>query len=175
MRAKEFVVEESQQPKVYLDMDGVLADFVAGYNRVAGTSYAQDEELPQSKIDPVFVKITGTNFFETLPKYPSADALVKMIVQKFGHYNICSSPLRNDHENSKQHKTAWLQKHLNPQPREIVITPQKYKHARQPDGTPNILIDDKMKNIAPWRQAGGIGILYNAGVDDLSTVANGLK
>lgn len=177
MRAREFILENSQsgQPKVYLDMDGVLADFVAGYNRVAGTRYAPGDQLPHPSQDPTLKKITGTDFFARLPKFASADALVRMVVDQFGHYNICSSPLRGDHENSAAMKTQWLQRHLQPQPQQIIITSRKEKHARQPDGTPNILVDDKPENIQRWQDAGGVGILYNAATDSLDTVNQALE
>jgi hypothetical protein len=37
---------------------------------------------------------------------------------------------------------------------------QKRRYAKQADGTPNLLIDDFDKNIAEWKSAGGIGLLY---------------
>jgi hypothetical protein len=64
---------------------------------------------------------------------------------------------------------------LQPQPQEIVITSRKEKYAVQPNGTPNILVDDKPENIQRWNAAGGTGILYNAAVDDLDTVTSGLQ
>jgi 5'(3')-deoxyribonucleotidase len=173
MRFSEIV--QTNKPEVYLDMDGVLADFVYGYNKVAGTDIKSQWDLPKAKQDPVLAKIAGTDFFQTLPKFSSADKLVDLVIQKFGHYNICSSPLRNDYENSEKHKTIWLQKHLNPQPKNIIITPRKEKYAVQADGTPNILIDDKAENIQRWQAQGGIGILYNAAVDSLDNVAQVLN
>lgn len=166
---------DQTQPEVYLDMDGVLADFMAGYNRVAGTNYKPGQQLPHPSEDPTLKKITGTNFFSKLPKFASANALVRMVIDQYGHYNICSSPLRGDHENSAANKRAWLTANLQPQPQEIVITSRKEKYATQPDGTPNILVDDKPENVQRWKAAGGIGILYNAAVDDLDTVAQGLQ
>jgi hypothetical protein len=162
------------KPVVYLDMDGVLADFAAGYNERFGTNY-QDGELPVPKEDPNLAKLQGSDFFSTLPKFDSADALVGMVTRIFGSYKICSSPLRGDLENSKANKTLWLQQHLRPQPGEIVITGRKEKYAVQPDGTPNILIDDKEDNISKWNEAGGIGIHYAAKHDSLEKIMDELK
>jgi hypothetical protein len=97
-----------------------------------------------------------------------------MIVKLYGHYHICSSPLRGDHENSEAQKKVWIQKHLNPQPKDIVITPNKAKWAKQADGTPNILVDDRGSNISAWEAAGGIGIKYQADEDGLDVIVNGL-
>jgi hypothetical protein len=82
--------------------------------------------------------------------------------------------LRGDHKNSEHYKRVWIQKHLSPQPAEIIITGQKERHAVNPDGSPNILIDDRGSNIANWRAKGGIGIKYQADEDSLDVVAKGL-
>lgn len=165
---------ENQLPegmRVYLDMDGVLADFISGYNEIAGTDYKTSEQLPKSKDDDkIFRKIVGTDFFARLPKLPNADRLVQMVVARAGEYSICSSPLRNDHENSRKQKTEWIKNNLDPQPEEIVITPSKGKYAVSPDGVPNILIDDRTKVINEWRAAGGIAVHYVAGQDTLDKV-----
>jgi 5'(3')-deoxyribonucleotidase len=162
--------------KIYLDMDGVLADFFAEYAQLAGlppgSSY---REIPPAKADPTLNKMVGTDFFYRLPKLPNADNIVKIATKLFGHYNICSSPLRGDHENSREQKTRWIKKHLSPQPRDIIITPRKETYAVQPDGTPNILIDDRKDNIIKWESAGGIGIKYQADEDDLDVILQGLR
>jgi hypothetical protein len=166
----------SGRSKIYLDMDGVLADFFAEYARLAGlppgSSY---REIPPAKADPTLNKMVGTDFFYRLPKLPNADNIVKIATKLFGHYNICSSPLRGDHENSREQKTRWIQKYLNPQPRDIIITPRKEAYAVQPDGTPNVLIDDRKDNIIKWEAAGGIGIKYQADEDDLDVILQGLR
>lgn len=168
-----------KKPEVYLDMDGVLADFFHEYAKLAGVSadkfgHYSYRSIPPAKTDPTLNKMIGTDFFARLPKCPNADQLVTMIVRLYGHYHICSSPLRGDYENSEKQKKIWIQKNLNPQPVDIIITPNKAKWAKQSDGTPNILIDDRGSNITAWENAGGIGIKYQADEDDLSVVVDGL-
>jgi hypothetical protein len=165
----------SQKPEMYLDMDGVLADFFTEYAKLAGVKNGSYRDIPPAKTDPTLNQMIGTDFFARLPKFPTADALVSMVVKLFGHYNICSSPLRGDHDNSEKQKKVWIERHLNPQPRGIIITPNKPKYATQPDGTPNFLIDDRGDNISKWEAAGGIGIKYQADEDSLDTVVQGLK
>jgi hypothetical protein len=169
-----------RQSEVYLDMDGVLCDFFEEYARMAGnppdgSGRYNYRNIPAAKTDPTLNKMIGTDFFARLPKFPTADTLVHMVTSVFGHYNICSSPLRGDHENSAKQKRIWLSKNLSPQPKDIIITPNKSKHAVQPDGTPNVLIDDRGDNITRWESAGGIGIKYQADEDGLDTVTRGLK
>jgi 5'-nucleotidase len=163
-----------KKPEVYLDMDGVLADFFTEYAKLAGIESGNYRDIPPAKTDPTLNKMVGTDFFARLPKLRNADELVAMIVKLYGHYHICSSPLRGDHENSEKQKRVWIQKHLKPQPVDIIITPNKAKFAKQSDGTPNILIDDRGSNISAWENAGGIGIKYQADEDGLDVIVAGL-
>src|SRR6056300_1069808 len=119
--------------------------------------------------------MVGTDFFSKLPKFPTADTLVKLVLRYVDHYNICSSPLRGDAQHSGEQKKIWLKQNLNPQPKDVIITSIKERHAVQPDGTPNILIDDRGTNIVAWRANGGIGIKYQADEDSLQMVANELN
>jgi hypothetical protein len=167
--------KHSMKPEMFLDMDGVLADFFTEYAKMAGIESGNYRDIPPAKTDPTLDMMIGTDFFARLPKFPSADALVSMVVKLFGHYNICSSPLRGDHANSEKQKKVWIERHLSPQPRGIIITPNKPKYATQPDGTPNFLIDDRGDNISKWEAAGGIGIKYQADEDSLDTIVQGLK
>lgn len=180
MRLFELEQHTDNRPEIFLDMDGVLADFFAEYAKLAGVPVDDRgrhdyHKIPPELREPIIDKMRGTDFFYKLPKFPSADRLVAMAVRVFGHYNICSSPLRGDHDNSRAMKTAWIEKHLNPPPNKIIITPQKGRYAVQPDGTPNILVDDRNSVITEWEQAGGIGIKYQADENGLDTVARGLR
>jgi hypothetical protein len=154
-------------------MDGVLANFFAEYAKMAGVN--DYRSIPPASADPTLDKMVGTDFFSRLPKFPTADNLVKLVLKYVKSYGICSSPLRGDFKNSEQHKRIWIKKHLNPQPAEIIITSQKEHHAVNPDGSPNILIDDRGTNIVAWRSRGGIGIKYQADEDSLDKVATALE
>ena len=166
------------QPIVYLDMDGVLADFFGGVEFLYGVEHWKQltndktKDLKKEVID----RITGTDFFAVLPKFPTADALIEM-VKKFtgGNFSINTSPLRGDHENSAKYKKLWIQNNIE-QPDEIVVTGRKETYAKNKGtGTPNILIDDRPINIQKWQAAGGYGILYQANRDQLTKVQKGLE
>ncbi len=176
MRLREIDAKATHRPAVFLDMDGVLADFFSEYAKLAGVTTGNYRDIPPARTDPTLNKMIGTDFFDRLPKFASADALVALCVKHFGYYNICSSPLRGDHENSEANKRSWIQRELNPQPKLIIITPNKAKFAKQPDGTPNILVDDRKDNIIAWEAAGGVGVKYQAnepGENDLGLVIQG--
>jgi hypothetical protein len=166
------------KPIVYLDMDGVLADFFGGVEFLYGVEHWKQltndktKDLKKEVID----RITGTDFFAVLPKFPTADALVDM-VKKFtgGNFSINTSPLRGDHENSAKYKKVWISNNIE-QPDEIIVTGRKESYAKNKGtGTPNILIDDRPVNIQKWQAAGGYGILYQANRDQLTKVQKGLE
>ena len=161
-------------PEVYIDLDGVLADFFAEYAKAAGISSGKYREVPPNKNVPTLDSMVGTDFFSKLPKFSSSDQLIEMIISIFGKYNICSSPLRGDHKNSEKHKKIWIKEQLSHQPEKIIISPHKHSWAKQPDGTPNILIDDRGNNITLWEHAGGIGIKYQADEDGLEKIVEGI-
>ena len=166
------------KPTVYLDMDGVLADFFGGVEKMYGVEHWKQltndktKDLKKEVID----RITGTDFFATLPKFQSADALIEL-VKKFtgGKFSINTSPLRGDNENSGKYKKVWISNNID-QPDEIIVTGRKETYAKdKASGTPNILIDDRPVNIQRWQGAGGYGILYQANRDSLDKVKKGLE
>mgnify|MGYP001316898120 CR=1 FL=1 len=169
---------EDAKPVVYLDMDGVLADFFGGVEKMYGVEHWKQltndktKDLKKEVID----RITGTDFFATLPKFSSADALIDM-VKKFtgGKFSINTSPLRGDHENSAKYKKLWISNNIE-QPDDIVVTGRKESYAKDKGtGAPNILIDDRPINIQKWQAAGGYGILYQANRDSLEKIKKGLE
>ena len=193
------------RPEVYLDLDGVVADFFNKYAELAIINlmmekynktkeeafriYHSNEELyqkefgirsyrdiPPAKGDPVLNMMIGTDFFNRLPKFGTADALVSYLVKIFGGYKVLSSPLRGDFENSEKYKKIWVAREFksNP-PSQVIIEHRKEKYAKQPDGTPNILIDDRGNNITNWEAKGGIGIKYQADEDSLDTIYKGVE
>ena len=174
MKANEFMRKATADSIIYLDMDGVLADFFSEYAKMAGVTSGSYRDIPPAKVDPTLNKMVGTDFFARLPKFPTADALVKLAISFAGNYSICSSPLRGDFANSEKHKRVWIRENLNPQPETIRVTPNKQQFAMNGDA-PNILIDDKGSNIKSWTDAGGIGIKYQADEDPLEKVKKALE
>ena len=144
---------------VYVDMDGVLADFygtIATVHTVTSWREIHRQNIP---IDQIAQK---PDFYRDLPPLPHAKHLIESIVKMAGKYSILSSPLMSKVEQSSEEKSEWLHHNLkHDPPQSIVFDHNKSKYAKQADGTPNILIDDYKTNIRLWNLAGGIGILYD--------------
>ena len=169
---------KDKQPVVYLDMDGVIADFFGGVEKMFGvkhwkelTSKLSGGQLKQEVID----RISGTDFFANLPKFSTADSLIQLIKSATGgKFSILTSPLIGDNQNSAEQKKVWISKNIE-RPDEVIVSGRKEKWAKQKDGTPNILIDDRPVNIEKWKAKGGFGILYQANKDSIIKVANELE
>mgnify|MGYP003650214993 FL=1 len=149
---------------LYLDMDGVIADFFKGLEQFYKVKHWK--EIPDR--DKSIRALKGTDFFNTLEVFETSVQLVEF-AKGFGDWGICSSPLRGDRDNSAYWKRVWLtEKGFLPEVDKMIFTGQKEHFAVDSlDGTPNILIDDKPSNIKRWIEAGGIGIRYQANEDDL--------
>ena len=162
--------EDAQgKPKVYVDMDGVLANFYAGVTRVTGHEEPRDMALQD--IEDTMASFKGTDFFYKLPKYEQTDQLIAMVhAATGGDWYILSSPLKYDREGSAKYKAAWIRDKLKIQPKDMHFTGDKAQFATQPDGTPNILIDDYPKYLNSWKDKGGIGVQYKGHAGNIEDV-----
>ena len=146
----------AKESEIYVDMDGVLADFFGAWKKLIGTDWREIKDL-----DSALQKIRDKDdFWLNIPITKNAMNLLGLIKQLKGKYNILSAPLPND-PNSEPHKREWIKKNLSAfPPSKVIITSNKAVHATQPDGTPNILIDDFGQNVAKWEAAGGVGFKH---------------
>ena len=156
--ANEFVA----RPEVYVDMDGVLADMFGVIAQHHGVKNWRDARKTRKSTGDKIDKIAKQpGFFRHLKPLPNAGKLISNVMKMRGEYNILSSPMLSNVEQSTREKAEWLQHHLKRNtPRAVLFDHEKFKFAKQADGTPNILIDDYDTNIHLWEANGGIGILY---------------
>jgi 5'(3')-deoxyribonucleotidase len=164
MKSFEFESTNTKPPVVYVDMDGVLADFFGAAAEGEGSIHWRKARKEKDRIDQVAQE---PGFFENLQPLPEAGKLIHGVLKYAGKYSILSSPLMSEVEQSVREKSEWLAKHLTKHaPKSILFDHNKEKFAQQADGTPNILIDDYATNIRLWEANGGIGILYKDGECD---------
>jgi len=162
---------------IYIDMDGVIADFFGGLAKRCHVAHWKDIMDIQSILE----ELRGTTFFNELGVFDSTHELidtVRTIASKSGNeWGICSSPLRGDRDNSAFWKRNWLDTQgYMPKVKNLVFTMRKEKYAiNSIDGTGNILIDDKPDNINRWETKGGIGLLYQANKDDVYQMLETLR
>jgi len=169
MRASELL---PQGIKVYVDMDGVLADL---FNH-AGSLHDVEHynKMTNDQWEEFFKNSNAYELFRDLPAFPTANKLLQMVKDFAGGYTILSSPLSFDKAGSIKGKREWLNKHIHVSPDNIIFEHDKAKYATA-DGHPNILIDDYGVNIRAWGSAGGIPIKYQADEDSLQKVFKALQ
>lgn len=157
---------------LYLDMDGVIADFfslLAKENNVKHWKSIKDKER-------ALVEARNTDFFNRIKPFTTAQQLVDF-VRTTESWGICSSPLRGDRDNSAYWKRVWLQRHgYMPEIENCIFTAKKHSYAiNRLTGHPNILVDDKPDNIKRWQNAGGYGYRYQADEDNVNDLIKRLK
>ena len=156
------------KPQIYVDMDGVLVNFLDGALTWFGVDYDIETQWPKGRWgdnelikeifglteDQFWTELSDDYFWEHLMLMPDARALLTAIDQ----YKpvILTAPARSGGASGKQ---RWIERHLPEYFKEkrYIICPDKKYVA----GPGRILIDDSEKNIKDWNDAGGgIGILY---------------
>jgi len=149
--------ELSSDSEIYVDMDGVLVDFFGEWTKMMGV----DNWKQIKNIDSALQKIRDTDdFWLKLKPTANADKLLSIIKDIKGEYNILSAPLAND-DRAEPHKREWIKNNLTAfPPKKVIITTDKQAYAKQPDGTPNILIDDFGQNVSKWEASGGVGFKH---------------
>lgn len=149
--------------KLYLDMDGVVADFNAYAEKICGFKVS-DDRWPED----AWLKIKeNPRIYAELEKTPEADELVNFCKIFANNYNydlmfLTAIPRSNDVAWAFQDKFDWAKRHYNDIP--IMFGPyskDKHLHCRSGD----ILIDDRTSNIIEWRNAGGIAVLHKGNLD----------
>lgn len=160
--------------KIFLDMDGVIANFFGGLEKKYGVAHWKELDDIEKRLD----LLINTDFFYTLEKFETTDPLVDFVCYMTkGDWGICSSPLRGDYNNSSYWKRRWLEDNgIMPRIENLILTTDKKRYAiNRIDGEPNMLIDDKPSNITEWEKAGGVGILWQANQDSYDELIYQIK
>jgi FMN phosphatase YigB (HAD superfamily) len=150
---------------IFLDLDGVLADFDKARNAVVDES-ATDEEM-WKVLDQI------PNWFLTLELMPKARKLWDYCNLHWpGEVSILTAlPKRAQKETAARDKRKWVKKHFG----SVVPVITCYRIDKQKwAGERHILIDDSGVNIGQWIKAGGKGILHH-NVDETIAVLKELK
>lgn len=150
--------QDKYNPTIYIDMDGVLADFETPTIEVLGPGFKYElkdlsgwEKLYAAKPD----------LYLELELMPNAKKLWQAMKSTGLQIQILTAiPRRFYWLNAAKHKLQWVHKHFG---EEVLVNFGPYsgdKHLFCRREVQDILIDDLDLNIKDWTAAGGLGILY---------------
>lgn len=154
--------KDNKLPHVFLDMDGVQADFAGAVQEYIGVSHEVAKQKTEEEIEKLAHSSPEavSDFFANLAQLPGGKKITDWLNSNNVPYTILSAPLRGPYaEYSVKGKLDWLQKHTPNAVKGAIFKHDKHEHAM--DGSrPNILIDDYHKKIKAWNDAGGIAIQH---------------
>ena len=152
---------KSVRPTIFVDLDGVLADFDSMVEKLVGPDW---KKLPDKELWK-YLKDNHQNFFALLDKMPQGMQLWKGILALAAKADydvkiLTAIPRRSSVPQAEQDKINWFKKQYSAN-HEVKIGPfsrDKWKHVKTPY---DILIDDRADNIKDWEEKGkGIGIQF---------------
>lgn len=152
---------------VYVDMDGVIADFDRGFLDIAG--------MPTDNItdDQLWARIDAhgkARFFAELPWMSGGKELWDFVTQNFLQVKILTALGKSDAQDKQTStgKRMWLSRNIpDLRDSDIIMVPNKHRkrHYSKPG---DIIIDDTESTIHEWVKKGGIGILHRTTLETLS-------
>ena len=149
--------------KIYLDMDGVIADFDKRYKELY--KIAPKDADTYKTFDKFFTMFIADREFAKLDLMPDALTLINYLRSLPMPTEILSSTSSEKRDAEiREQKIDWLKKHNIEFPVNLVPGKRLKRTYAQPD---YLLIDDTSQNIDQWRTDGGIGILHT---DALTTI-----
>jgi 5'(3')-deoxyribonucleotidase len=160
---------------LYLDMDGVLADFDKKSIELLGKRL---KDFPDSQSGWAAM-IQHQNIYDILDPMPDARDLVNGVfdIRETFDFEIAiltAIPRVGSIPDARLHKRQWILRHFPELIFNFNIGPHaKHKqfHARAGD----VLIDDSELNIPQWIDKGGYGILHTSAEDSLMKLELYLK
>lgn len=159
--------------KIYIDMDGVLADFDRGFRELCGM-----EPVNQSDPDPTLADVVWDNvrkvphYYDKLEVGPGAGEMFRILYETYGDKCEILSAIPKPHRNiehAKEDKINWVKRELSDTVKINIVYRAEKKQFCTSKGC--ILIDDFRKNIREWEEAGGTGILYTSAADALEAIS----
>jgi len=155
------LAENGSQYTIYVDVDGVIADFDTRFENITGLSPIDFES--KHGIDEFWKVIDIDNkikFWIGIPVMPGAKDLIDFV--KNYNYELLTAPSKQ--KSSILGKRLWVKKHVGslfPATPKINFRQAENKSKIKKELTDHdILIDDRKSTIDSWNAKGGVGILY---------------
>lgn len=146
-------------PQVFVDMDGVLADFDTGYKRVFGVQ-------PDKAIENVDWEAVRRHagFYADLPPMPDMRELWDF-VSRLTPMPIVLTGVPSSVEEAPKNKRAWARRHLGGHVEvRCCLSKEKCLHAKPGD----ILIDDWEKYRHLWIAKGGRWVTHTSAENSIN-------
>lgn len=145
---------------IFLDVDGVLADFVSASVEAAGLPILPREVCTHNYYEPFMDRMTFKRhiadtmyFWEDLKPYPWAHDLVDGL-HRLGELHFLTDPTMTP--DSPSGKVTWLRKHGFLSGSNYILT--KHKELLAKPG--RVLVDDYLPNVQAFRREGGEAVLF---------------
>ena len=145
--------------QVFVDMDGVLADFDTGYAILFGPHGGKEAD----NVDWQKVRATP-GFYASLPPMPDFDVLWRALEP---YRPIILTGVPSSVPEASENKRAWAVRHIGPDVRMICCRSRdKCLHGKPGD----VLIDDWEKHKQRWIDMGGYWITHFTAVQSIRTL-----
>ena len=150
------------RPRLFLDADGVLADFDAGAKALLGMTPSEFEARHGRR--EFWRRIaTARDFYGTLPEMPDARRLFDA-VRHLQPTILTGLPLGNW---AAPQKVKWAAEHFPGVPIITCMARDKHKHMRAGD----VLVDDRENHRAAYEAAGVVFVHHKSAEDSLRQLA----
>ena len=156
-------IENSQPvPHLYLDMDGVQADFFGAWAEYEKVHHYKDITDPEEAILRLANSGSASveKFFATLKPLPGGQRIIAWLHQHKIPFTVLSAPLRKEGAASIKGKKIWLDRYNPGTSSTAIFTSAKYKYALDKNQQPSVLVDDFGKYLDAWSGAGGIAVKH---------------
>ncbi len=149
-------------PHLFLDCDGVLADFDAGARLVLGTDIRTFEARHGKR--EFWRRLARTkDFYATLPEMPDARELFEA-VKHLRPTILTGLPIGNW---AAPQKVRWAAEHFPGVPIITCMARDKFRHMTGAD----VLVDDSLTHRAAWENAGGTFVHHQTAPASLKELA----
>ena len=149
--------------KIYLDMDGVLADFECGIRELCHMEPQSQNGKRNAKYDDLMWEAIRQvdHFYDRLELMPGAKEMFDRLREKYGDkVEILTGIPREERGiiTAAEDKRNWTARMLSDNVKVHTVCRKHKQDFCKGQGT--ILIDDREKSIIEWRNLGGTGILH---------------
>ena len=137
--------------QLFLDLDGVFADFNKGVKNITGR---EPNNLPTWRLWSSINK--KEDFWISLEPFNHASSFIESL-KKYNPIILTGLP-SSKKDLVSEHKREWVEKHLGDYEVITCLSKDKHLHMKNPG---DVLLDDNIKNCTNWNNNGGVSILFD--------------